>query len=410
MRREKTSFGFTLMEMLVALVMAGAVMAPLYFITRGVAEQTGSKQMEIEAMQRARVGMDTLIRDFSRVGLFTSPNTAADPRFLNREQAGSNARYRPAAVHLNADSSGADSVMLAGNFLGSNMYRAYVTGTYTVEFIDAVSSEEECTRQFNPSYAFLHISDGSGRELDAKVDSVTYTSSSSGCQVTIDSGDYNAQSFKTGDTVFVSANQTLVYRVENESLIRYFAAYESPSSENSGVCDPSTAGGALDLVEGTRQVVANFVEDFQVWFRPVTDEAGWSEPHYHPVTDIISENEGNFADGLTPSETSALIPLEADGTVSSDSVTCAALETEGTTVIGPERIRSALIRLTVRSEKSEASIRRMPDDDATRLEKRLLAADSNTATASGEDPYAYLLRTVTTEVEMPNLAARSDLL
>jgi prepilin-type N-terminal cleavage/methylation domain-containing protein len=408
MRRSAISSGFTLMEMLVALVMAGAVITPLYIITRGVAEQTGSKQMEIEAMQRARIGMDTLIRDFSRAGLFTSPNTAADSRFLNREVSGSNARYRPAAAHLNADSSGPDSVMLAGNFLGSKMYRAYVTGIDTMVFTDAISSEEECTRQFSEHYAFLHISDGSGRELDAKVVSVDY--SSSVCQVTIDSADYDVRAFKTGDTVFVSANQTLVYRVENDSLVRYFATYESPETPNGGDCDPSASGGAVKIVEGTRQVVANFVQDFQVWFRPVSDEAGWSEPHYQTLGDIISENEGNFAEGLTPPDTLAVIPLEAGGSVSSDSVTCAALQTDGTSLIGPERVRSALIRLTVRSEKSEASMRRLPDDEASRLEKRLLAADSNTATAAGEDPYAYLLRTVTTEVEMPNLAARWDLL
>ena len=411
--RGTSSVGFTLIEMLIALVMAGAVMGPLYVITRGIAEQTGSKQLEIEAMQRARIAMNTLIRDFSRAGLFTSPNTAVDGRFFNgdAEMAGSTAHFRPAVAHLNPDDTGADAVLLAGNFLGSSIYRAYATDLLELTFIDTVQNREECERQFNPLYAYAHITDDSGRDLDAKVAATpVYTPSTRGCQLTIEPNDHSAQSFKLGDTLTVSANQTVVYRVESGTLVRYFAAYESPVSPNAGDCDPAAADSTVTLIEATRQVIANFVQDFQVWFRPVTESDGWTEPHYQTLEDVIAENEGNFADGLTPPSNQEVVPLNAEEAAAKGSMTCAALNTSGTDLIGPERARSALIRLTVRSEKSELSLRRLPDDDATRLEKHLLAADNSTPTADGDDPYAYVLRTVTTEVDMPNLAARSDML
>ncbi len=401
--------GFTLMEMLVALVMAGAVVGPLYVITRGTSEQTASKQMEIEAMQRARVAMDILIRDFSRAGLFTSPNTAADGRYFNRDLSGAKARYRPAVIHLNPGVSTPDAVMLSGNFLGSRVYKAYATSVSSLSIIENMTDAEECERQFNPSFAFAHISDNSGRELDAEITEVDFESNS--CSISISAND-NIQSFKSGDTVLLSANQTVVFAVEKGDLVRYFVSYQSPSSPNAGVCelDAQILSASNIKVPGTvltdtRQVIANFVTDFQVWFRPVGGSGtGWSSPHYHQVADMASADIG-----FTPPPDSEVVPSSPTATTAAGSMTCASLDE--TSVIGPERARSAIIRLSVRTEKSNQSMRRpLSDEDATLAEQRFLAPDTTIPVASDDDPFAYMLRTVTTEVEMPNLAARSDLI
>jgi prepilin-type N-terminal cleavage/methylation domain-containing protein len=418
MKRRNAAKGFTLLEMLAALAMAGAVMAPLYYITRGIAEQTSSKQLEVEAMQRARIAMDTLIRDFSRAGLFTSPNTAVDNRFLNGNTMGSSARYRAAVVHLNppsaATSAAPDAVMLSGNFLGSDVYRALAISEYRLQIIGPVTHEEDCKRQFSPAFAFAHISDNSGRDLDARVEDVSYVDDV--CEVEIASTDYNTQSFKTGDTILLSANQTIVYAVENGTLVRYFVAYDSPDGANSGNCGlAETVSSAEDVqvpgtvLANTRQVVANYVQDFQVWFRPVTDSNGWVVPHYESIAAVVGANADYYEDGFTPSSANVVIPLDTTTLPGNDSVTCSSLSASGN-VSGPELVRSALIRLTVRSEMSDRSLRRLPDAQASRLEKHLLAADTGLTVASGDNPFAYTLRTVTTEVEMPNLTARSDLL
>lgn len=410
MNHPTKSRGFTLVEMLVALTMAGAVVTPLYVITRGVAEQTSAKQMEIEAMQRARIGMDTLIRDFSRAGLFTSPNTAVDNRYINKEIVGSTARYRPALAHLNAGEVGPDTVLLAGNFLGNRVYEAYAEAENQLLLLGPFRNEADCTLQFSKEYAFIHISDNAGRELDAQVTASTYIADEQQCRVMLNVNDRDIRSYKTGDTVLAAANQTILYTVEGGALVRYFVRYTSPSGPNDGNCVPGSGGTDISLVVGTRKVIANFVTDFQVWFRAVTDATGWVEPHYPPLADVVGQNGvgANFADGLVPPSDQEVILLGAEVAPTTYDVTCKALQDEN--YIGPERVRSALIRLTVRTEKSEAALRRVSDDEATRLEKRLLAADGSITPASGQDPYAFMLRTMTTELEMPNLTARSDLL
>jgi prepilin-type N-terminal cleavage/methylation domain-containing protein len=413
MRRRNSSLGFTLLEMLAAMAMAGAVMAPLYIITRGIAEQTSSKQMEVEAMQRARIAMDTLIRDFSRAGLFTSPNTSVDNRSLNNQTSG-NAQFRAAVIHLNPGGTGPDAVMLSGNFLGSDAYRALAISESQLRIIGTMGNREDCERQFSPAFAFAHISDNSGRELDARVTDAIWTDKI--CQVTIDSRDYHTQSFKSGDTILLSANQTIVYAVEDGTLVRYFVDYDSNSLSNGCSIDAAVTSAANIKVPGTvlvntRQVVANFVQDFQVWFRPVTSSNGWVVPHYQSWDTVNNESgEGKFfEDGFTPADDKVIIPLSTTDTISDDSVTCGSFEHSGS-LIGPEQVRSALIRLTVRSEKSETALLISKDDEPTRLEKHLLAADKSMPLASGEAWFPYVLRTVTTEVEMPNLTARSDLL
>ena len=90
MKKQKgKSLGFTLMEMMAALFIGAIIVAPLYIITRGMAQQTDTGRMEVEAMQRARMGIDSISRDFKLAGLSTSPNTEVDGFSANRRIPGS---------------------------------------------------------------------------------------------------------------------------------------------------------------------------------------------------------------------------------------------------------------------------------------------------------------------------------
>ena len=83
--RKSGRAGVTLMEMMIALLVGAIVVTPLYIVTRGMAQQSDAQRMDIETMQRARLGLATLSKDFGRAGLYASPNTLQDPKYANRD-------------------------------------------------------------------------------------------------------------------------------------------------------------------------------------------------------------------------------------------------------------------------------------------------------------------------------------
>lgn len=421
----KKHAGFTLIEMMVALTVAGVLVTPLYIITRNMGEQTGARRMEIEAMQRARTAMDMLVRDFARVGLYTSPNTFLDSRFHNRNLEYSSAQLRSAIIHLNRDSDGNDALLLSGNFLGNKTYEAYATGEDTLEFIREVDEDAECLEQFKYPYAYAHIVDKYGKELDAKVETAALVAGGSGgtvCRVVIEWNDTSPLSFKPGETVRVSANQTILYWVEGNTLVRYFVAYAGKNGDASaysgndcslvGVTDIVNVDANIPgaVVTGTRRVVADFVHDFQVWFRPVTyepDEGAAMHggmPHSHPVDVLDDQMTGEYRDGYLKAAKWHYIPQVAgDVNVVADNVSCAMLASPPNTPtdIGPERVRSAVVRLTVRTEMPDHGLRNDSIDPNGRLMRYHLAPGPL---------FAYRLKSLVSEIELPNLATRADLL
>ncbi len=425
MRRQHQRTGFTLIEMLVALTVAGVLVAPLYIITRNMGEQTGSRRMEIEAMQRARTAMDMLVRDFARVGLYTSPNTFLDTRSHNRNLEYSSAQLRSAIMHLNRDSDGNDALLLSGNFLGNQTYEAYATGETALEFIRPVEDDAECLEQFKSPYAYAHIVDKYGKELDAKVDTASLSAGGGGasiCHLAIVSNDASPLSFKPGEQVRVSANQTILYWVEGNTLVRYFVNYKGKNGDAStfgagdcnlaGVTDIANVDAAIpgEVVQSTRRVVADFVHDFQVWFRPVTYEPDGSAathgglPHYHTVATLNTQSAGEYADGYLKAAKWHYIPKAVgETTVVADNISCAMLNSAVNTPenIGPERVRSAVVRITVRTEQTDHGLRNDSIDPTGRLMRYHLTPGPF---------FAYRLKSLVSEIELPNLATRADML
>lgn len=71
-----------------------------------------------------------------------------------------------------------------------------------------------------------------------------------------------------------------------------------------------------------------------------------------------------------------------------------------------------MIQVTIRTEKSDGSVRWALEDTESpgRMARQSIAPDDSIVLPDGQPAYVYQLKTLTTEVEMPNLAARSDLL
>ncbi|MCP4599358.1 MAG: prepilin-type N-terminal cleavage/methylation domain-containing protein [Proteobacteria bacterium] len=426
--------GFTLVEMMVALTIGAIIVAPLYIVTRSMSQGTDMQRMNTEATQRARIGLDILVRDFRRAGLFASPSTEADEFCKNPD--GSSAQYRNAVVHLNRGKTGNDAVLLTGNFLGGRAYLAYATGSdeLTVQKIidDAADAfpmtQDECLTQFNSGYSFANITGPTEKTLDARVESVGIPNNR--CIIGLRSEDLNKEVFGEGNTtVYVSANQTALYFVETVTdieagktrgdLVRYFVDYVSDSSPGSSGCDPADTSNysAIEseipgtVIDSTRKVIAEYVEDFQVWFRPVTVAGNpqLTEPHHPSVVGIRGQKDGNFPEGFLPADEMYVMPLTATDDTSvlddNDNISCAA---DSVSNIGPQHVRSAVIRLTVRTEKTDPSIDfeafDLNDPDGPVVRHNLAGS------TDGGVVGAYKLKTFVTEVPLANIAARTKIL
>lgn len=418
--------GFTLMEMMFALLAGAVLVTPLYVVLKGMSETSSAMRDGLEARQRARVGLSVLQRDLARVGLGVSPDSQIDGRSVNRDAVGSFAQHRRALIHI-TDENGNDALLLSGNFRGGRTYRAVANGLTLTIFNDSSQSitEEECTSQFDEAGigSFAHVSGGSGRELDARA---TGAWNSGDCQVVLNVLDAPSNAvdlvYGSGDTVFISANQTVLYLLEavtdhlgmpSAQLVRYFVAFDgsAPLAPASCAVDASgspTLPGSSALIPNSRQVIADYVEGFQVWLRVVAataDVAGGVRaypPHY--TTPSLTTYLG---DGFKPpvDEIVLLASAADDPTNYVGELGCGLNATRGV-----QHVRSAIVQLAVRTERADNSMTWDQVKLIPRHEYRMAEVPSTAPDGVEKAGAAYKVETFATEVLMPNLAGRGDLL
>jgi hypothetical protein len=114
----------------------------------------------------------------------------------------------------------------------------------------------------------------------------------------------------------------------------------------------------------------------------------------------------NFADGYLMEPRLYMLPNAAHDTIlngENDSASCSQLGGAG---LGSENIRSVLIRLAVRSGMTDQKLNVDAFNLGDRLVRRTLVPYTGLDDTHGA---GFRLRTMTTEVMMPNLATRVDL-
>ncbi|MCU0663815.1 MAG: prepilin-type N-terminal cleavage/methylation domain-containing protein [Myxococcota bacterium] len=425
--------GFTLMEMMISLVAGAVLVTPLYLVLRGMSETSSVMRDAIEARQRSRVGISVLQRDLARVGLGVSPDSQVDGRSANRDASGSFAEFRRALI-LISDDNGNDALMLSGNFRGGKTYRAVANGHELTIFSDASQTitQDECLSQFDNASigSFAHVTGSRGKELDARATGVF---NSGNCVITlvqVDSPDGALDSvYGSGDTVFVSSNQTVLYMLEpmtdhlgmpSGQLVRYFVSYDGSIPPAPGSCSIDVLGvptlpGGTALIATTRQVIVDYAENFQVWLRVVAaapNLAGGTRayaPHYTAplITDYLGDGliptEG---DGFKPAEGDRVMPASSsDGADYSGELGCGVNATRGV-----QHVRSALVQLSVRTERTDNSMDWQQAEHITRIGYRMAPLPAGAPAGREKTDAAYRVETFVTEVLLPNLAGRGDLL
>jgi prepilin-type N-terminal cleavage/methylation domain-containing protein len=415
MRRSR---GFTLMEMMIALLIGAIVITPLYIITRGMAEETTKQQMETEAIQRSRIGLEMLAADLQRAGMMVSPDPANDPDSIVQD--GQHAFHRKAIVHLNrGGGSSYDSLLLSGNFVSASTYTGFIDVAQIV-ISEPFPHIDDCLEEFNPDYSYVHLTAGTGQTLDAKIDSSTGvtcppTGEGTQCQCTVNLASAELildgpGGFALGQQVHLEANQTALYRVEevfetdssaacqrsHNNLLRYFVNYDGISSLG-GDCDLSTITDNL-INFASAKIIAEYVQEFEVWFRtPVAGATVDMVPNYHTPTEIAGADEG-----LSPCR-EVVIYEDTPGcnNPTADDLSCEPSAAE----YSPQFVRSAVVRLAVRSEKTDMSMK-FEDVDVDAGIVRYNVAPPQDPSTYCPDVGVFKVRTLVTEVALPNIAAR----
>jgi hypothetical protein len=264
---------------------------------------------------------------------------------------------------------------------------------------------------------------GSGRELDARA---TGTWSSGNCQVVLNSVDAPSNAvdsvYGSGDTVFVSANQTVLYVLEavtdhlgmpSAQLVRYFVQFDgsgplAPASCQVDANGSPTLPGSSAVIPGSRQVMADYVEEFQVWLRVVAataDVAGGVRaypPHY-----TAPSLTTYLGDGFKPPIGETVLPASAadDPADYAGELGCGPNSTRGV-----QHVRSAIVQLGVRTERADSSMNWDQVKTIPRHEYRMAQVPASAPAGVEKVGSAYKVETFATEVLMPNLAGRGDLL
>lgn len=404
--------GFTIIELLVAIVVAAMALVGIYYYYATVQHAMREQGRISQAQLEARLGIELVSADLQRAGYLATPNSDRDP-LVCRPEGMTPLRVHP-IVFRNGGAAGAifapnattpsvsvpnaaqnanvspDDVILYGNYLNANEYLAETinSAASTIRLqpllvyqdpgvadggaaVPATLTDAEF-RQLFPTTAFLRIVNRHGFTQFTRITAVsgfatrTLTVSPAPIQFSPATA-CGVEGFCEGCRVNVVNG--VWYRIEQR------AAADDPGT-------PEDERTVTDLVRymvdqnrapiaATREVVVQYAVDFQVWFRAAQPGAGGT---------------ATFDINLSPD-------IPADGTVV---IGGAVNPPDGTLTGRPEAIRSAIVRVTVRTrtEDSKFPFQARPD------RQQRLKAWEIFPSAEG----AAHVRTYTTEVEMPNIA------
>jgi len=380
-RQIRRTAGFTLIELMVALVAGAIAITSIYFVSSASSKHFHEQQRIAQNQMTLRTAMAQIRRDFGRAGYMATPNTLKEDAcgaaasaldfgaIFVEEGAATSALGTGALTTLNGVS--ADRVELFANFATGDGYK--VRGTQSTTQLAFATTWQGFRRSFGVPYddalfdtAFkpgryvLVSHDAQGYRFFAEITAVSGVSTPP--TITFDRALPGCFARCGGSGCTVSPVSRVEYTVQNMSGTLSTLASTSPLLGTTG---PVLVRRELDfadpgvLVANSERVIAEYVADFDV--------------------DIVSDNE------TTTTGTPNLV-LNDD----------AAAET--ITTSNPHRARTAVVRLSVRTAAED---QRFPY--VTRTSAAALTRYELDTAVEG----AARVRTSTLEVLLPNVAARN---
>lgn len=402
--------GYTLVELLVAMLITAVTVVALYQVSRSATDTFNQQQRAAEMQLRLRFAMETLRADIARAGYMMSPNTATDPRVCPRPmlplQAIEIAHETVSPIPLPTDNAHVRPARLRmiGNYTSLDEYRVAGVSGSTVTLQNQTSqwanveSAAEMERIFvGPAGGrrLLRITSNTGGVQFVQVTAVTWQPSSGTALPTLtvspaptligEGMGMGAQCGVSGLDVGATVAPLIMveYRVDNlyndsNHRARHREAYPA---------DETAAQLKSDLVRREFNVQPALVENFGA-----TRIVG----EYAVDFDLgVAVDDGLPAGSLTGPP--AMRTLAA-GNLAIDTLV-GSVESLGVTSALPQRVRSLIVRLSIRDRDQDSNFgwvaRASAADPLTRL--RVYA----------DRPGAARVRTITTEVALPNLAVRN---
>lgn len=374
--------GFTLLEMMVALVAGALAIGSIYYVSAASSHHFHEQQRVAQAQMGLRMALEQIRRDISRAGFLGTPNS-------RREQTCFASAGQVQAVELLDNRDGdivdpagvngveADILRMTGNYITSDAYLATgLSGTGDTLFLqrnwqafrrtfgaaDLGEFDEEAFNDVFREGRFVHIETRQGKHFFSRVVGTIASQAAVRINPALPIGGHCVVGLADGATI---APLTRVeYRVVDPSTVSELSRLAS-GSEAIGVNGPVLMRQELEIgsataIPNTQRVVAEYVAHFDVDF--VLDDA--------------------VATGAAP----ALVLYEdADA------------EDELAPTANPHHVRSAIVNLWVRSSREDP---RFVVTDPS-LSTRLPAFDVDPTV-----PGAARVRRATAEVFMPNVAHR----
>ena len=408
----KRQAGFTLIELMVAVFVGAIIIYGVYSIFSSSQRIFHEEQRISQAQLAARLGMEVVKNDIKRMGYMMSPNIDTDPMVCTNVGGPALVRIHP-VVHINGTAGqvytatggtvpivepalnwgiAPDAVFLAGNYTSTLGYLAQtiLTGTGQVQlqnigrrrlpgenpltYIPAIPTQQEFNRMF-PVGGYIRVVNKFGYMMFAQItsDPVLATRTvvvAGGSLPDASVGNVACGIHGYGEGSEVNVVNVVLYRIELDQ-------------------SPGAPDGKTDLVRwqvdanntvvpNTREIVVEYAVDFQVWFRarnPVVGAGGAQQIDF--VMDVPPDNVVGI-----PGSGGEMPPI-LDGTLNAE----------------PERLRVAIIRISVRSDVEDPTfpfIRRPSiNDPLWRIEL------SPGATGSAH------VRTLISQVELTNITFRN---
>ncbi len=374
--------GFTIVELMVALAISSILLGAVYslFVSSTAVFHT-QEQLGV-AQYKARTALEQVLSDVRRAGFGATANAAADPMsctnggftlhgMVVEEFSGEGIIPCYDSTNPNIDP---DQITLTGNFSTARPYpglansisgqvglqvsesegnNAYVAGSLVFPRADFERVFLQLQRRL------VAVRDANGRSY------ITHVSSGNYPELTL------ASLGGTGPACGIQGASSLV-QVSPVDVVRYRIVRRALEDDGRGG-DTLLVREALDTsgnpVENGRLIVAEDVVDLQVWFV--------------------------FRD-----PTSNTLPPDPDET---DTDSNLAISVNGEANARPELIRSAIVRVSVRTEMEHAGVAHRPRLDG---DERLTSFDTDCRTGNGETGTAAVV-SLTGQVEVPNFSLQN---
>lgn len=415
MRRARARRGFTLIELMVALGMTGVVAVGLYSLS-SVSAQTFQQQQRVSEMQlRLRSALDMIRFDVQRAGYLASPAAAnrVDPRVCPDPAMQLQAVFASTPTVNPTWNTAANQfitpreLVLTGNYSTSDEYRVMgINGAIislqhkSPTYAERIYNDAAAFARIFPANRILRVMGSNGQMQFTRVVSSSFRASTDAATtfptvnvsppITVIGGASSVAGSTNGCGIpglgvgaTVAPITAVRYSIENVQSIMPLAygALDTP---------PSGATGAYKT-----DLIRRFVEPGNTArsFNNLANNAG---------VRIAAEYAVDFELGATFDERATPADLEPRITrYSFGADTLSRLDSVLVSTNFPQRVRSLVVRLSIRDRLEDPDFAWVARTDATQPLTRFRLATSATR------PGAARVRTAVMEMELPNVSNRS---